>query len=642
MKKYPFVQQLENYDCGPACVSMIIEKTTKNVLSIGECSKLIGTTENGSEFLDIKHGLAVIGIKGDIYRCNESDLMNLNYPVITQIKSEANHYIVIYGIKNKKLLVADPLHSHIQWIRVKNFVNVWMPYVFIIDKVEKKTNCINQNSNYTSMRMTLLNKNKRFFFFSWLLMALAYFFSIIYTSMYTIFFDTIVQNSLVSLIPYFVIYFIFICLLQLIVNFINVKITIRLNNRIDLGLTQNLIKAFFLKDFQVLDRYKIGELVTRFRNVTQIRNYYIYLIQVLPLDTLIIFASFYILLKQNKLLTTLLLIPLLVFFAIIFLSHDIMKKNSFNLYKCEEEYNTALIEIADNAETIKCYNASSEFEKQVTYKLHNLLTTIEKFVSFDILQKNIRNTIFSMFTIMLFGLGSYLVINKALSQGVLLIFHSIALMVFSPVQKMGEIQATLEQGKTAQKKYDDIINLNTYAIEGKLKLSEINDIKFNSVRFQYDSQHLVFEELNLILKHDSTIAIIGESGTGKSTFGKILACYYTYLKGDLLINGINYNEYTKESIRNQFLYIPPKTAVFNGTILDNILLGRKVDLCKIEQAAKQIGFSEIINKLPKGYDTVIGEKGVQLSTGQLQLMNIIRATICSYDDIGVKSPAIVP
>lgn len=51
MKKYPFVQQLENYDCGPACVSMIIEKTTKNVLSIGECSKLIGTTENGSEFL---------------------------------------------------------------------------------------------------------------------------------------------------------------------------------------------------------------------------------------------------------------------------------------------------------------------------------------------------------------------------------------------------------------------------------------------------------------------------------------------------------------------------------------------------------------------------------------------------------------
>ena len=635
MKKYPFVQQLEHNDCGAACVSMIIQKITKNILSIGECSKLICTTENGSGFLDIKHGLAIIGIKGHVYKCNESELLFVNYPVITQIKSETNHFIVIYGFKNKKLLVADPLYSHIRWVRVKDFVKIWIPYVFAIKEVDEKLNCISQNQNYkhyTSIILALL-KNKGFFVSSWLLTASAYVISIIYTSMYTIFFDTIVQNGLATMIPYFVVYFILICLLQLIVNLINTKITIKLNNRIDLGLTQNLLRSFFLKDFQILDKYKIGELVTRFRNVTQIRNYYIYLIQVFPLDLLIILISFNILLKQNEFLTILLLIPLLVFFTIIYLSHNIMKKNSLELNKCNEDFNTALIEVIDNVETIKNYNVSGKFEKQITNKFNKLLITIEKFVSFDILQKNIRNTVFSIFTIMLFGLGSYLIINKALSQGMLLIFHSIALMVFNPVQKMGEVQATLEQGKTAQKKYDDLVNTNTYVTDGTLKLSKIDEIKFNSVSFQYDSNHLVFEGLDIILKHDSTIAIIGDSGTGKSTFGKILACYYTYLKGDILINGKNYNEYSKESIQNRILYIPPKTAVFNGTILDNILLGRNADLCKIEQAANWIGFSETINKLPKGYDTIIGEKGVQLSTGQLQLMNILRATICSYDVI---------
>lgn len=458
MKKYPFIQQLDNKDCGAACSAMIIQKTKNFSLSLGECASLICTTENGSNFLDIKKGLEKIGIYGEVYRCDESEFNKLQYPIITQVKGDANHFIVIYKVKKRKLLVADPLKEHVQWMTIDRLKKNWIPYVFSVTTINKNSQIIKPEKEYRGNIKFIFHETKFLFIVSWILSLCTYGCGLIYTTMYPIFFDNIVPNRLTDMIPYFTLFFIIFSVIQIVINLINMKISVKLNNRLDYKFMQKLIASFFKKDFQVINQYKVGELITRFRNVTQIRNYYIYLLQVLPLDIIIVCVSFMLLMNQQKSLTLLLLIPILIFSAIIYLSHDIMKKNSIDLYKNDEEFNSTLIEVIDNVELIKNYNISNKYEMITSEKLGNLLKVSEKFISFDILQKNIKNTIFSVFTIVLFGLGSYLIIQKTLSQGMLLVFHSMALIIFNPIQKIGEAQTTLEQGNTAKNKYEDIVN----------------------------------------------------------------------------------------------------------------------------------------------------------------------------------------
>lgn len=135
------------------------------------------------------------------------------------------------------------------------------------------------------------------------------------------------------------------------------------------------------------------------------------------------------------------------------------------------------------------------------------------------------------------------------------------------------------------------------------------------------------------IKSKQNIALIGESGSGKTTIAKLIANYYEVNEGSIRINNEDIKKYTKESIRSQILYVPQQIEIFSGTIMDNILLGRKIEEKKVFEIAIKLGFDAVIDKLPMGYNTMIVEKGINLSLGQMQILNIIRATINDYQII---------
>ena len=144
---------------------------------------------------------------------------------------------------------------------------------------------------------------------------------------------------------------------------------------------------------------------------------------------------------------------------------------------------------------------------------------------------------------------------------------------------------------------------------------------------------MIFKNVNIKIEANSNIALMGNSGSGKETIGKLIANYYGVKKGRILVNGIEIQQYTKESLTNQILYIPQKVELFSGTILENILLGRDIDKEKVFKISRCIGFDEIVNQFSKGYNTIIGERGIMLSAGQMQMLNIIRATVQNYNII---------
>ena len=158
----------------------------------------------------------------------------------------------------------------------------------------------------------------------------------------------------------------------------------------------------------------------------------------------------------------LLFIPLIIFLAMIYFSHEKMKNNSSQLFDKEEIFNSSLIESISNIETIKNYQVTNLFEKKVAHNLSDLFQVMQSFFAFNLLQTNMKNLVISLFNLYVLGLVAYLVINNNFAAGSLLVFNSSAMRVFNPFLKITNMQAAYEQVEIARLRYQDILNTDVY------------------------------------------------------------------------------------------------------------------------------------------------------------------------------------
>ncbi|MBE0600969.1 MAG: ATP-binding cassette domain-containing protein, partial [Firmicutes bacterium] len=154
------------------------------------------------------------------------------------------------------------------------------------------------------------------------------------------------------------------------------------------------------------------------------------------------------------------------------------------------------------------------------------------------------------------------------------------------------------------------------------------DISFKNVSFQYTDGEKVLKNFNLDVKSGETIALVGETGSGKSTIVNLLCRFYEPTEGEILIDGVNYKERSQLWLQSNLGYVLQQPHLFSGTIRDNIRYG-KLDATdeEVEEAARLVSADEFIATLEKGYDTGVGEGGNLLSTGQKQLVSFARALI---------------
>ena len=204
-EKYPFVRQITNCDCGAACVSMVLKKLINSSLSLGQIKHIIYADDNGSSLMGIKTGLKELGISSTVFECELSKeaFEEMDFPVITQIRIEKEiHFVVLYGIKNNKLILADPLKRKIIRKKVDTFINGWIPFILSV-------NDIALNHKYYEMEKCVIGKweiykiisaQKGKIIISWLVSILIYITGILLTGMYSAFFDVIIPNKYIGII----------------------------------------------------------------------------------------------------------------------------------------------------------------------------------------------------------------------------------------------------------------------------------------------------------------------------------------------------------------------------------------------------------------------------------------------------------
>src|SRR5690606_32646108 len=153
------------------------------------------------------------------------------------------------------------------------------------------------------------------------------------------------------------------------------------------------------------------------------------------------------------------------------------------------------------------------------------------------------------------------------------------------------------------------------------------DIRFEHVWFAYEGENWVLKDIHFHIRPGQTIALVGETGAGKSSITRLLLRYYEWQKGAVLLDGTDIRHIPLQQLRSAIGLVPQEVFLFAGTIRDNIVLRRDVDEAQLQQVVRLAGLEPLIHRLPEGLETPIGERGVTLSMGQRQLLAFARALV---------------
>jgi ABC-type multidrug transport system fused ATPase/permease subunit len=228
--------------------------------------------------------------------------------------------------------------------------------------------------------------------------------------------------------------------------------------------------------------------------------------------------------------------------------------------------------------------------------------------------------------------GGYRAINGDVQIGVLVAFVAYLNAFFDPIQQISQLYTTYQQGMAALDKIFELLETKPDMVDkpGALDPGRIRgEIELDAVRFSYgEDAGVALDGIDLHVPGGQTVALVGETGAGKSTLAKLVARFYDPQEGRVLVDGHDLRDLSSSALRSQLGIVPQEGFLFSGTVRENIAFGRPdAEEDEIHAAAATVGADRFIDQLQDGYDTQIGERGVQLSAGQRQLIAFARALL---------------
>jgi ATP-binding cassette subfamily B protein len=217
--------------------------------------------------------------------------------------------------------------------------------------------------------------------------------------------------------------------------------------------------------------------------------------------------------------------------------------------------------------------------------------------------------------------------------GVLVAFIAALQNFFDPIQQLSQLYTTYQAGMAALDKIFELLDEEPDLLDAPdaIELPHVRgEIRFDDVTFAYAGREddPALADVDLVVPPGQTVALVGTTGAGKSTFAKLVARFHDPTAGRVLIDGHDLRDVTQDSLRRQMGIVPQEAFLFSGTVRENIGFGRPGATDEdVEAAARAVGAHEFILAMPEGYDSEVGERGVGLSAGQRQLVAFARALI---------------
>ena len=420
---------------------------------------------------------------------------------------------------------------------------------------------------------------------------------------------------------------------QVIFQFLFIYFTNLLGQKVVYDLRTKLFKTIINFKMSYYDKSSVGRLVTRtVSDMETIASIFSQGLFMIFADLILMFSVLIVMIVLSVQLSLIILI-ILPFVVLATRLFQRAMKVAFNEVRNEvANLNSFVQERLSGIKEIQIFNRqkieSENFKKiNERHKKAWLKTVWYNSIFFPIAEISIS---ISVGLIVWYAGSNIIQLENFVSLGTIFLFIQLSQMLFRPLRQIADKFNTLQMGMVAAKRVFEILDSDhNISDKGTLKNEEINgDIKFEKVYFSYVKNNNVLNDINLTIKKGEKIAIVGATGSGKSTIIKLILRLYDLENGVIKINNKNIKNYKISDLRSSISLVNQDIFLFADSIFNNItLFNEKISKKEVEEAAKNIGVLEFINKLPGGLNYNVKERGVMLSEGQRQIISFLRAYV---------------
>ena len=670
--RYTYVRQHDSTDCAAASLAMVCLHYKKEI-TITRLRDMMGTDMKGTNLVGLQKAANELGFSTAAVRVDrENFLSDFTLPAIAQVITDQGmtHFVVIFKkttIKeddarrkhvvqeeerkadaSKKykckdyVVIGDPANE-LKKISLDEFYKNFTGVLLLLNptaefkggtgkhKVEGKEEAKAARNNMLKRYMDLLLPQKKLFAYAILSSVILTLIGIVSTVFNKAIMDEVLPYGLNSLLVTLILVFSVVSITSTLIGFVRQWVLIHLSIKIDIPLMLGYFGHIFNLPMKFFATRKTGDITTRYSDANTIKSIFTSIALSLVMDISMAVITGIILFRMNAMLFSISLFMALVSILLVLVYKQPYKKINEESMAQSAALNSQMIESLRGIETVKC-NANEQTE------LDNLEREYMKSLKISLRSSRISTTqglissfISTGFSMLTTYVGITQVLNGEMTLGGFMAFSTLSGYFTSPLSNLIGLQMQIQEASISMKRLTEIMDYpSEYETAEGVEQSELDkvegDIEFKDVTFRYGNRAPALDHISFTIPAGKKVALVGGSGSGKSTITKLLLKYYDPEDGEIDINGANLAEYTNSSVRRAIAYVPQNIELFSKTIYDNIRISRMdATLDEVKEAAKKADAHEFIRHLPLQYNTYLEEAGNGLSGGEKQRIALARA-----------------
>ena len=674
--RYTYVRQHDTTDCAAACLAMVCLHYKKEV-TITRLRDMMGTDLKGTNLVGLQKAANELGFTTAAVRVDrENFLSDFSLPCIAQVITDQGlaHFVVVFkkttikdeGVRRKHMLqdaetrkeeekkgkkhkckdyviIGDP-GTELKKISLDEFYKNFTGVLLLLNPTSEfkggklgsrdgKDGKDGKSGKYGMMKryIDLLLPQKKLFFYAILSSVITTILGIASSMFNKILMDEVLPYGLNNLLVTLILVFSVVSITSTLIGFVRQWVLIHLSIKIDIPLMLGYFGHIFNLPMKFFATRKTGDITTRYSDADTIKSIFTSIALSLVMDISMAVITGIILFRMNAMLFSISLFMALVSILLVLVYKQPYKRINEESMAQSAALNSQMIESLRGIETVKC-NANEQTE------LDNLEREYMKSLKISLRSSRISTTqglissfISTGFSMLTTYVGISQVLNGEMTLGGFMAFSTLSSYFTSPLSNLIGLQMQIQEASISMKRLTEIMDYpaENETAEG-MEQSEMEkvegDIEFKDVTFRYGNRAPALDHVSFTIPAGKKVALVGSSGSGKSTITKLLLKYYDPEDGEIDVNGVNLAEYSSHSVRRAIAYVPQNVELFSKTIYDNIRISRMdATLDEVKEAAKKADAHEFIRHLPLQYNTYLEEAGNGLSGGEKQRIALARA-----------------